>query len=251
MMIYLRIAVVGLGGGWLTPRLLAFFMSYFMPSSTLVLVDGSIYKPNHRDHEDFPSLGNKARISGDFIRREYPGLRFEIIPKYVGSLNGTGVIALNDVIFKGDLVFLQVDSAKTKRLVEDHVSGLDDITLISGGTNEDQLRIQVYIRRRGREITPKFSTYCEDIANPTDESPVDKYLHADELCEGCRENIGKTERHHPFTMMTTSTLMMNAFYAIWKLESLGQLSDFPWYELWYDIVTGKCRTEKIPSERRS
>ena len=51
------------------------------------------------------------------------------------------------------------------------------------------------------------------------------------------------QRFHPFAMMTASMLLANAFYEVWRRENQGTLDAFPYHELWYDIRTGRCRTE--------
>lgn len=235
---YKRFLVLGVGGGWRTPLDLAFFLSYFMPESELVIVDGGTYQSRQLDHEHFAVPGNKARIQAEFVLREFPGLRVEAIKKYVGLAAGDQVIPVQELLQSGDVIFLQVDNNKTRNLVAEHAGKLADVTLISGGTNEDQLRVIVYIRRGHRDLTPSFSSYCDEIAQPADESPAERLLRQ----EGCLEQIAKAEHFHPFTMLATSTFMLNAFYAVWKLESSGRLCNFP-YELWYDIAAGRCRTE--------
>lgn len=239
---YARFIVIGLGGGWRTPRDLAFFLSYFMPSSSLCLVDGGSYKLEGRDHENFGGIGNKARVSADFIKTEFPKLDVRVFPYYVGTEQSSRSIAIYELIRSGDIVFLQVDNSKTKKIVDCYAQSLCNITIISGGTNEDQLMVQAYLKRDYKDLTPPFSSYCEDIENPQDESPLDQL----DRPEDCQDGIVK-QRFHPFTMMCTSTFMMNTFYAIWKLERLGKLPEFPWSELWHDIVTGRSRAEKHPA----
>ena len=237
---YTRLVVVGVGGGWRTPRDLAFFLSYFMTEAVLVIVDGGVYRSRQRDHEHFAMPGNKARIQAEFVRDAFPGLGIEAIRKYVATKNGEQVVSVEELLLPGDVVFLQVDNNRTRNLVAEHARQLSDVTLISGGTNEDQLRVMVYLRRGHQDITPPFSAYCDEIARPADESPSERLSQQ----EGCFEQI-EAEHVHPFTMLATSTFMLNAFYAVWKLESAGRLADFPFQELWYDIATGRCRTEVL------
>ena len=237
---YGRFVFLGVGGGWLTPRILAFFLSYYMSSSEIVIADGGVYEFRQRDHEHFELPGNKARIEAEYLRSTFPELKVAAIPRYVGPRTTEEVIAVQELIQPEDVVFLQVDNNDTRKLVDEYAGSLESTTVLCGGTNEDQLRVLVHIRRKHADITPPFSSYCREIRNPTDESPARRLLRRD----GCVENLGQSERFQPFTMLTTSTLLLNAFYKIWKLESAGHLASFPYCELWYDIGNGKCRTEK-------
>lgn len=237
-----RSVVVGVGGGWLTPVLLSFFNSCFNPEAHLVLVDGGIFTFDQTDHEFFFRPGNKAKVSAEFIRWCFPHLSVEAVPKYVGVVEHDDVVSPADIIRSGDFVFQQVDNARTKNLIEAHVRTLADITVISGGTDRDQARILVYLRRKGIDITPPLSSYCSDVANPTDESPAEKLKGVD----GCLEHVRKTGDVHPFAMLTASVLMLDAFYMVCRQEAAGRLAEFPYYELWHDVAAGRCRAERLP-----
>ncbi|MBI4450285.1 hypothetical protein HY634_04450 [Candidatus Uhrbacteria bacterium] len=237
-MTYGRFTFYGVGGGWDTPRKVAFFASTFMPDATVVLVDGGVYSLDQRDHESFHVLGNKARVQAEWLQREFPALDVIDVPMFVGFSSSDRTIAIQDVMLSGDVVFLQVDNNRTRLLVEQYARELQDITLICGGTNGDQLRVMVYLRRNGADLTPPFSSYCEAVAHPQDESPV-------ESREGCFEKVARAAQQ-PFTMLSASTFQCNAFCEVWKRESAGTLARFPYHELWFDIGTGRCRTEIYP-----
>jgi molybdopterin/thiamine biosynthesis adenylyltransferase len=244
---YPRFVVIGVGGGWRTPRDLAFFLWAFMRNAVLLIADGGIYRSNQIDHERFEIVGNKARIQAEYVRTSFPGLQVEDIRSYVDAETHEGVIAGSDLIRSGDVVFLQVDNNVTRRTVLDHCRTLNSATLLCGGTNDDQLRVMVYLRREGRDLAAPFSEYCAEIKTPTDRSPVDRLRP-----QGCQEEAERGGQQ-PFTMLSASTFLLNAFYEVWKLESAGRLHEFPYHELWYDIGTGRCRTEKsipVGSEER-
>jgi hypothetical protein len=233
-----RIVVVGEGGGWLTPFLLAFFNSCFNPEVQLILVDGGIFTFDQGDHEFFLYPGNKARVTAEFIRCCFPNLLVEAVPKYVGLAEGSSVVTPQQVIRSGDIVFLQVDNARTKHLIETHALTLPNITIISGGTNLDQVRVLVYLRRNNVDLTPPMSSYCSDVANPSDKVRRE---------DGCLERVREMGDTHPFAMLTASILMLDAFCMVCRLEAACQLSHFPYYELWHDVAAGRTRAEKPPA----
>lgn len=237
---YARLIIIGLGGGWDLPSKLAFFCEYFMPTTQLVLVDGGQYTGRQRDHEHFLQAGPKVRIQTAFLRREFPDTPVIPIPKYVGTSTSDRAIAVEDLLRPGDVVFLQVDNNQTRHLVEEHAHTLSDTTLLCGGTNDDQLRVMVYLRRHHHDLTPRFSSYCNAIAHPTDQSPLTK--------ENCTEPLGREAHFHPFTMLAASAFLLSAFYQVWRRETDNSLDEYDYSELWYDITSGRCRTEHHKEE---
>ena len=235
---YPRILVIGTGGGWRTPRDLAFFLSAYMPQSVLWLVDGKTYLVRHQDHECFSELGNKANVQVAFLHREFPELRWEAVPNFVGSDPGEGVVPVSELIQAGDVVFLQVDNNKTKLLVDQWCRTLSDITVVSGGTNQDQLRVQAYVRRQGVDLTPPFAGYCADIATPDDDLPSAPCPDPHQIDIPYQSDV-----RHPFTLMAMSTFMLNTFYQVWSLDR-GQLDRLV-YDTWHDIRSQRSRVTAV------
>jgi hypothetical protein len=239
------IDVIGIAGGWLMRVTLPFFASYFMPDSKIFIVDGGTYKPEHRDHEQFTALGNKAETSVRDIKMNYPHLRVTAIPKYVDRFNSSNVIDVRDLIGEGHYVFLQVDNDKTKSIVDQHGQTLSNVTILSAGTEEDECHIQVFIRRDGKNLTPPFAEYCSYIANPKDRSPVDD-LYNPTQCPTPYDHIAPQQRRpiYPLALMTGSLFLLDAFYTVWKLESEHRLNEFPFIQMFFDISAARCRIER-------
>lgn len=239
-----RLMVVGVGGLWLTPRLLAFYANHHMPGAQIVVVDGKTYKPRHADHECFDSLGNKARVQVEWLRREFPYLSFEAVKAFIGPERTDDTEPIPAVIREGDAVFLQVDNDRTKHVVDAYCQTLKDIALISGGTDGEVLRVQVMLRRDGRNVTPPFSAYCPEVRAPRDELPKLP-------CPGLHEepDPNPTVVQHPFTLMTASVFMLNAFHQV-CLYDAGGLAAFN-HDRWHDIRTGQVRIERtLPKDQR-
>ena len=134
------------------------------------------------------------------------------------------------MINEGDVVFLMVDNHASRRLVDEHAAGLADLTLISGGNDFEDGNIQVYLRREGRDLTPRLSRYHPEIARPQDRHPAEL---------SCEELMAAGAPQLLFTNLMVAALMLNAFYAL----SL----DFPEYcEVYLDIRQNLSRPVSRP-----
>ena len=244
-MTYKEFVFLGLGGGWRTAFDMAVFTSYFMPEARLILVDGGTYDSRQLDHEHFLRTGNKAVVQAEFLNRECPEVNVDAVSKYVGTEDDALSVAVDGVVTEGSVVFVLVDNNRTRRLVCDHADTLNDVTVLCGGTNNDQLRTNIHIRRGGVDLTTPLPEYLSSVADPTDQAPFEIER------ENCTDRLGERERFHPFTMLATSTMLCNAFYEVWRRESDGTLHQFPYDQMWFDIRTGRSRTEQFSrTERR-
>ena len=229
----------GVGGGWRTPRDLAFFLSFFMRSALLRIVDGGIYESEQLDHECFHIPGNKARIQAEWIRRDFPDVNVEAVPSYVGPQSHPGVIAVDETFHDGAIVFVQVDNNQSRKLICAYAEQLSDVTVICAGTDgETGVRILVYLRRNGCDLTPRLTESTTPIANPQDVSPAETIVAGEDCNEKVARNI-----IHPFALMTSSQLQLNTFYEVWQRDARGTIAEFPYAGLYFDIGSGRCRTE--------
>lgn len=244
-MTYEHFVFIGLGGGWRTVMDLAFFASHFMPKAQFLLVDGGRYDSRQLDHEHFLYPGNKARVQAEFLKREYPELTVTYIDRYVGRTDSAQSVAVEETLPSGSIAFIQVDNNRARHVIAEYGQTLDDVTLLCGGTNQAQLRVMVHLRRHGHDLTAPFATYNDAIATPSDQAPFDERNPAN-----CTDQLAERQELHPFTMLATSTFLANAFYEVWRREAAGILKSFPYDELWYDIRSGRSRTEQHSRQRR-
>ena len=141
-----RVVLIGLGGigSQLLPSLVRYLSFRPEPRPLLVLVDGDAYETSNRSRQLFPddALGtNKAEALAQVFRGG--GLAVQAIAEYV-SPDNVGL-----VVREGDLVLLAVDNHPTRALVDRHIAGLSDVTLISGGNDETDGNVQLVRRRDG------------------------------------------------------------------------------------------------------
>lgn len=179
------IKVIGLGGvGGIVARYGAMFLAPLTAniSARLLLIDGDEFEPNNATRMFFADFGNKAATTLADLEPKFEetNLLLGAIAEYVEPDN------IARLIKTGDIVLLCVDNHATRKLVSEHCTTLDNITLISGGNDgigEDKNgrfhhgsygNCQIYIRRNGKDCCPTITKYHVEIDEPADMLPTEK-----------------------------------------------------------------------------
>jgi hypothetical protein len=237
----LEVIIIGLGG---IGSLVAFGLSYSLQplraSETvrIVLVDGGHYMPEHRDHEYFDRLGNKAEVQRRKLSVEFPSIFYRSISLYVAEQNLGNARAVTEVIQEGNWVLLGLDNHKSRKIVSDHCETLNNITVISGSNDgADTCTLQVFIRREGKDIKPPLTYQHPHIENPLDSSPADRVVN-----QSCEERVC-SGKQLPATLFACACLMQNAFHTARRLERSGRIGQFPYREIYWDIARAKYRVD--------
>lgn len=219
-----RAVVVGLGGigSWLVQGLAPFLNFDAENSWTLVLVDGDEYEEKNRTRQAFEDLGPKAEIQAAWVLRRFPRLQVRSIPQYL-SADGAeeDTCPVSSAISSGDIVFLAVDNHKTRKMVIDHCARLRDVALISGGNEYEDGNVFVFVRREGRDLTPRPEKYHPELAAPSDKAPFE--MSCEELAASSPQLI--------FANLNAASLMLNAFYALEQKRF-----EFGKPEVYFDVV---------------
>jgi len=226
------ITIVGLGGvGSIVARYASVFLASLPDNSSLLLVDGDKFEPSNASRMLFGRHGNKARV-----------IRNELLPRFRGSRLGIAAVAkyvaketISGIIWPENIIILCVDNHATRKLVNDHCAKLKNIVLISGGNDgvgKDSTgtvrlgtygNIQIYIRKKGKDVTPSLSAYHPEIANPKDKMPGE--LNCVELVVSKPQIL--------FSNLAVASGILNTLL----LYLSGQL---PYSELGFDIAQGKA-----------
>jgi molybdopterin/thiamine biosynthesis adenylyltransferase len=222
----LEIKAIGVGGiGCALLPFLCRYLNYAGERARLTLIDGDRFERANAPRQAFPRLGNKAEVKARELAQEYEALSIRAVPEYVTSAN------VNRLINEGDVVFLMVDNHASRRLVDERAANLSDLTLISGGNDFEDGNIQVYLRREGRDLTPRLSRYHPEIAQPQDRHPAEL---------SCEELMAAGAPQLLFTNLMVASLMLNAFYALSR--------DLPGYcEVYLDIRQNLSRPVSRPA----
>ena len=221
----LEIKAIGIGGiGCALLPFLCRYLNYAGARARLTLIDGDSFERANAPRQAFPRLGNKAEVKARELAREFEALSLRAVPEYVTTAN------VNRLLAAGDVVFLMVDNHASRRLVDEHAATLSDLTLISGGNDFEDGNIQVYLRREGRDLTPRLSRYHPEIATPQDRHPAEL---------SCEELMAAGAPQLLFTNLMVAALMLNAFYALSR--------DLPGYcEVYLDIRQNLSRPVSRP-----
>lgn len=212
----MRIVIVGLGGiGSILCEKLSRYIKHIQNEEfNLIFIDGDDYETKNLVRQEFATYGNKAEVKAAEIFN-----KFEIAVKpYPYFINGDNIDA---IIKDNDIVMLCVDNHKTRRMVSNYCSMLDNITLISGGNDYIDGNVQIYIRRKGEDITADLCAYHPEIKEAKDKSPEEM---------SCEE-LEKSEPQLYFTNLTVATIMCWTFYNIVTRKLIGP------GEVYFDITS--------------
>jgi len=222
----LNIKIVGLGGiGSILSDSICRFLNYSQFNDIeITLIDGDEYEYKNLERQSFSYFENKAVSKCKELKTKYKNITIKEFPQFINQINIS-------VIQGGDIVLLGVDNHKTRKLISDYCSKLENIILISGGNELIDGNVQVYIRKDNKDITPSLTKYHPEIDNFIDKSP-------DEM--SCEE-LEKTEPQLLFTNMMVSCFICSAFY---NIVYLSKLEDFKISEIYFDIKT-MCASSKI------
>jgi molybdopterin/thiamine biosynthesis adenylyltransferase len=228
-----NIKIVGLGGigATLASYLARFLWSQNARSFNIMvdLIDGDHFEFRNKERMAFAvaqinkAIAKVMELADEFGDR----LLSRPIPDYVKEHN------IKSLIRNHDIVFLAVDNHRTRKLVSNHCEKLRDILIVSGGNDGvengyhgTEGNIQIYERRRGKEIKNPISLFHPEIQDPQDKAPYE--AGCEELAQGSAPQI-------LFTNLAVASAMLNAFFS-WLHDSLE------FEEAYLDILTGKVET---------
>jgi molybdopterin/thiamine biosynthesis adenylyltransferase len=221
----LEIKAIGIGGiGCALLPFLCRYLQYSGEPARLTLIDGDRFERSNAARQAFSGLGNKAEVKSRELARDFETMAFRSRPEYVTEDNVARLIG------EGEVVFLMVDNHASRNLVSRHVSSLADLSLISGGNDEEDGNVQVYVRQGGRDLTPSLARYHPEIADPQDRNPADM---------SCEELMAAGAPQLLFANLMVASLMLNAFYALRQ----GRLN---YSEVYLDIGQNLSRAVSRP-----
>lgn len=194
---------------------------YSRDDISLTLIDGDTYEESNKTRQRFSRLGNKARVTRDYLWDQFPELNLKAVDEYISEEN---IVYL---IRERAIIFLCVDNHATRKLVSDRCQELDNITLISGGNDYLDGNVIYYHKFEGKDVTKPLTELYPEIQNPKDSIPGAK------KSEGCGEQA-KSEPQLIFTNFAAASHMCNVFYA-------HEENQMNFEQVYFDIGTHRAR----------
>ncbi|MHC4428082.1 MAG: ThiF family adenylyltransferase [Planctomycetota bacterium] len=228
------VRVIGLGGiGQPVATYLARFLASLGRPSRLLLIDGDAYEPHNETRMEVHEVyRNKAEATQAELARCHAdsALSLLAVPEYVTPDNVERLLPAGP----GESVLMCVDNHATRKLVAEHVEGLDDILLVSGGNDGvgpdsggvvrqgTAGNVQVYVKRGGVEHTDPLTRYHPEIATPRDARPDE---------QGCDDLAGSVPQ-----IMFTNLFVAACMLSTWWLHWGGGLD---YWELVFKLEQGR------------
>lgn len=220
-----RVVVIGLGGigTQLLPSLLHYLISLKW-EQPIVLMDGDVYEEKNLNRQLVPDMGlgmNKA----DALAHSFSHLPLDVstLPFYLDEMN-VGV-----VVQEGDLVICGVDNHYTRRLIDEKISTMQNVTFVSGGNDLTDGNSQVVRIRDGKRLDPLLTEVHPEIAAAI-EKP-DLYL------PGC----DKLLTEHPQIIVTNLMVACTMLNEVWAILEDREL---PYSEVYVDVEVNAARSKR-------
>lgn len=214
------IKIIGLGGiGSALSDSVSRFLNYRSQTIYRVtLIDKDKYESKNFERQTFLFEGrNKAEAKKEELKEKFKNVIFISEPVFINDEN------VSKFIKEKDIVLLAVDNHKTRKVVSDYCSKLNNITLISGGNEITEGNIQIFAKENGEKLLPSLTDYHQEIDNPQDKSPEEK---------SCQE-LQQNEPQLYFTNLMVSCYMCCALYNVMN-------GDYQYSEVYFDVSKMKA-----------
>jgi molybdopterin/thiamine biosynthesis adenylyltransferase len=219
-----RVVVIGLGGigSQLIPSLLHFLHSKKF-DGPVVLMDGDLYEEKNLNRQLVPEDGlgmNKAEAMAVTFGQRLPTLNFQSLPFYLDETNSDIVIEDDDFVICG------VDNHWTRRMIDERIKALKNVTYISGGNDLTDGNMQVVRRRNGKALDPSLQEVHPEIAEA---------IEKPDWTPGCDQMVNAAPQIIVTNLMVASA-MLNAVWAIWEDKELS------YSEVYVDVEVNAARS---------
>ena len=131
------------------------------------------------------------------------------------------------MIRDGDVVLLAVDNHWTRFVVDRHLAGLQEVTLISGGNDETDGNVQLVRRRNGEFVDGSLAEIHVEIGRATPEEFAAR--------NGCERQVEERPQLVVTNLMVASA-MLNC---LWAVLVRGSVS---YSEVYLDVIANAMRS---------
>lgn len=231
--------LVGAGGtgSYLYPGLIRALEAYYSDKEedhTITIIDGKEVAASKLLRQAF--FGRFAGINkAEALRDQYESDPKVIIavPAYLDDKNIKG-------IGEGSVVLIAADNFPVRARIEKHASKLKNVTVINGGNEMTDGTLQIYMRRGGKDITPKLSQGHPEILSEDGRDPA--ALSCQQIAE-----LPSGEQTIVANMMS-ATAILNAIRLLHEWEESKGKTEWPSKanEVFFDMQTQAMRATIRP-----
>jgi molybdopterin/thiamine biosynthesis adenylyltransferase len=177
--------IIGCGGiAWYLSDLIARHLYLEKGDPKLFLVDGDFIEKSNLSRQFFKNLvgQNKASALGMVLKERFePGVDIITIDDYLNQ--GTIRRHRKEWLQSEATVFLCVDNDPTRCFLEEHASRLKDIVVINGGNDDKEGQAQMWVRRKNKDLIPRFTEIAPEIKSDKGELPNSDHCLTDSISE--------------------------------------------------------------------
>jgi len=221
----MKLIIIGLGG--IGSHLVKPLMQYLnfkkeKVFDTVLLVDGDTFEEKNKERQVFTHYENKASSTFQELL-DYTKLNIAVFTEYITKDN------IEDLIEEGDVVLSCVDNNATRLLLEQYLSGMKNLTIISGGNDLMDGNVNIIQRKEGMMLTPLLTELHPEVAEPTTKNPGEMNCTELAAIEG-GEQISIVNASIADIMRRTLFAMMNG--------------GIQYYEVYVDCESGESKFVK-------
>ena len=170
----MRVALVGCGGiGWhlAEPVARTLNASSQTEDHKLFLVDGDSIEAGNMERQYFQGAVGKGKASvlAERLGSMFPDI--EIVP--VGAFVNPETLRFHrDMWFNSGIMILAgVDNNASRAFLEDEAAKVKSVVLVLGGNDETSGQASMYVRRNGRELSPRITTWTPELRQTDGKMP--------------------------------------------------------------------------------
>jgi hypothetical protein len=225
---YVMVGAGGTGTHLLRP-LYMYLSSYHLPADWMLFVlDGDVVEDKNLLRQSFAPgdiTFNKALAAARMLQDDFHVRPF---PEYLSEEN------IARFIKSGDTVFICADNFTVRKRIEDHARTLDNITIINGGNEKWDGSVQLWVREKGKDVTPRIGYLHPEIAIAIGEDRAEMTCQQAAALPGGEQTL--------VANLTSATWMLTA---LWRKHTNGHVlsrkqepGPLSWTEVQFDALHG-------------
>lgn len=160
-----RYAIIGCGGIGYALAESVVRVAALEKESEVYLIDGDVVAPGNMERQFFQGAIGKAKatVMEETLGQRFPDLMVKGITLY---MNPDTIKVHKNMWLNNDrplTVFVCVDNNSSRAYIEREVWRLKNVTLIMGGNDDAGGQAQICLKRNGKVLLPKITSFAPDI----------------------------------------------------------------------------------------